>query len=69
MGHPLAGRRADVHLQPVSHDGHWRDYTNFEHYIELGRQSALEQLEAIRALAIPNPKPRSRGHFPLALSS
>jgi NTE family protein len=64
-----AGQRADVHLQPVCHDGHWRDYTNFAHYIELGRRAALEQLEQIKALARPAATPRSRGNFPLALSS
>lgn len=66
-----AGRLADVLLQPVSHDGHWRDYTNFAHYIELGRRAALEQLDEIKALTLPTPqtRPRSRGHFPIALSS
>jgi NTE family protein len=64
-----AGMRADVHLQPVCHDGHWRDYTNFAHYIELGRKAALERLDEIKALTLPATRPRSRGHFPLALSS
>lgn len=64
-----AGRRADVLLQPVCHDGHWRDYTNFAHYIALGRDAALEKIEAIKALTLPPVRPVSRGHFPLALSS
>ncbi len=64
-----AVRPADVVLQPVCHDGHWRDYSNFEHYIELGRRAAIEQLGAIKALTLPPRKPRSRGNFPLALSS
>jgi NTE family protein len=64
-----ASQRADVFLQPVSHDGHWRDYTNFAHYIELGRQAALDKLDEIKALTRTPERPRSRGHFPIALSS
>jgi NTE family protein len=64
-----AGLEADIHLKPVCHDGHWRDYTNFAHYIELGRKAALEQLAEIKALTLPAMRPRSRGNFPLALSS
>jgi len=64
-----ASQRADVTLQPLSHDGHWRDYTNFAHYIELGRRAALEKLDEIKALTLPPARSRSRGHFPLALSS
>ena len=64
-----AGHRADLLLQPVWHEGHWRDYTNFKYYIELGREAALERLDEIRALTLPPTRPRSRGHFPLALSS
>lgn len=64
-----AARRADLVLNPVCHDGHWRDYANFDHYIELGRQAAIGELDSIRALAAPGPRPRRRGHFPLALSS
>ena len=61
-------RHADIHLQPVCHDGHWRDYVNFAHYIELGRAAALEQLDAIKALSLPA-LPVPTDNYPLALTS
>lgn len=64
-----AGHRADVLLQPVCDSGHWRDYSNFAHYIELGRAAALEKLVELESLTLAPKPPRKRGNFPLALSS
>lgn len=54
----VAARRADLHLHPVFCDASWKDYENFEKYIDLGRQLAAEHLPALRALTQPTCRPR-----------
>lgn len=44
----VAARTADIRLHPVFCDASWKDYQNFEKYIDLGRQAALEQLPVIK---------------------
>lgn len=51
----VAARRADVHLHPVFCDASWKDYENFEKYIDLGRRLATGHLPALRALTLPAP--------------
>lgn len=43
-------RRADVVLRPVICDSSWHNYTNYEEYIQMGRQIAEEKLPEIKAL-------------------
>ncbi len=43
-------RRADVILKPIVCDSSWHDYTNYEKYIQTGRQIAEEKLPEIKAL-------------------
>jgi NTE family protein len=45
-----AARKADVLLTPTYPDGAWHDYPNYRKYIEIGRQSAEENLAAIQTL-------------------
>ena len=60
-----AGHRADVLLQPVCQDGHWRDYSNHGYYIGLGRVAALEKIVEIEALASTPTAPRFTHHIVL----
>jgi len=43
-------QRADVLLRPVVCDASWHDYTNYEEYIQTGRQIAEEKLPEIKTL-------------------
>jgi NTE family protein len=48
-------RRADLTIRPVSRGSEWHEYHEFEHFIELGRQKALEALPEIQKLLTPKP--------------
>ena len=52
-------KRADICLRPDHFYAPWNDYSNFERFIEAGRQVALDHLNEIRALleTKPNDKP------------
>ncbi len=43
-------RRADVLLRPVVCDSSWHNYTNYEEYIQTGREIATANLPEIKAL-------------------
>jgi NTE family protein len=45
-----SGRHADLILRPLSFDGRWHDFHHPGKYIELGRRTALEHLDEIKAL-------------------
>lgn len=47
--------RADLTIRPVSRGSEWHQYHEFEHFIELGRQKALEALPEIQKLLTPKP--------------
>lgn len=44
-------KRADLCLRPEHFSAPWNDYSNFERFIDAGRNIALEHLDEIRALA------------------
>lgn len=46
--------RADLCLRPAHFAARWHDYSNFERFIEAGRQSALDHLDEIKALLEPD---------------
>ena len=45
-----SGRHADLILRPLSFDGHWHDFHRPGKYIALGRRTAEEHLDEIKAL-------------------
>lgn len=44
-------KRADLCLRPEHFSAPWNDYSNFERFIDAGREIALDHLDEIRALA------------------
>lgn len=50
-------KRADLCLRPEHFPAAWHDYTNFDRFIQAGREVALRHLDEIRALAKPGPQP------------
>ncbi|MDE0597267.1 MAG: patatin-like phospholipase family protein [Roseibacillus sp.] len=50
-------KRADLCLRPEYFPAAWHDYTNFDRFIQSGREVALEHLDEIRALLKPGPLP------------
>ncbi len=57
-------KKADICLHPDCKTGLWHDYTNFEKYIEAGREATLAQLTEIKALFEPIPDPSGLSHDP-----
>ncbi|MGJ8657658.1 MAG: patatin-like phospholipase family protein [Akkermansiaceae bacterium] len=51
-----ACKRADLAIQPVSRGSRWHEYSNFEKFIQLGEQTALDQLDEIKNLLEPLPE-------------
>ena len=48
-----ACNRADVAIQPVSKGSQWHQYSHFERFIQLGEDTALEQLDSLKQLLEP----------------
>ena len=47
--------RADLVIRPVTHGGEWHEYHEFENFIKLGREKAIEALPEIKKLLEPIP--------------
>jgi len=46
-------KHADIVIKPISCSGHWYDYQEYNHFIEIGRQAAQAALPEIRRLLDP----------------
>lgn len=53
-------KRADLCLRPEHFPANWHDYSNFDRFIQAGRQVALDHLDEIRALVNSEPQPHDR---------
>lgn len=64
-----SGRHADLILRPLSFDGHWHDFHRPGKYIALGRRTAEEHLDEIKALIRRHTHEHKTAHNPLAVAA
>ncbi len=64
-----SGRHADLVLRPLSFDGRWHDFNHPCKYIALGRRTAEEHLDEIKALIRRHTHEHKTAHKPLAVAA
>ncbi len=64
-----SGRHADLVLRPLSFDSHWHDFHRPGKYIALGRRTAEEHLDEIKALIRRHSDEHKPSHNPLAVAA
>ena len=64
-----SGRHADYILRPLSFDGRWHDFHRPAKYIALGRRTAEEHLDEIKALIRRNTHEHIPAHHALAVAA
>jgi len=64
-----SGRHADLILRPLSFEGRWHDFHHPCKYIALGRRTAEEHLDEIKALIRRHTHEHKTAHKPLAVAA
>ncbi|HTD67342.1 MAG TPA: patatin-like phospholipase family protein [Candidatus Limnocylindria bacterium] len=64
-----SGRHADLILRPLSFDGRWHDFHHPGKYIALGRRTAEEHLDEIKALIRRHTHEHKTAHNALAVAA